>query len=331
MGVDGPDDFDMPRFGDSSSGDPAESRSRVAVEERDRYEYWEDLRAAVAADAWEVAADRFRWQWTSHCERWPAESRPPVDRSGDLPGSWRGDGGRYLDAAANADVERRCEGIAEVERDVVSPAMREIEACDPERQLVGFDHRLKGLDRLKDKVAETLKEQSALTVGEAVADVSDTIRFTFCYDDGRYAVGVRDDIARLKDQGFELDRLKNYWTDALYKGINAQWIVPATGQRFEVQFHTQTSFEAKQLTHRAYERLRSRPVDAREEDDLAGLQGEVSGAVPIPAGATKIPSYPERVRNVGQSYLLRDCHQPERLGQSCGRAPPELLGIRWQA
>jgi hypothetical protein len=298
MSVDGPDDFDLPDFGDSSSGDSAEPRSRVAVEERDRSEYWEDLRAAVAADAWEVAAERFRWRWTSHCERWPAESRPSADRSGDPPGSWRGDGGRYLDAAANAEVEKRCEGIAEVERDVVSPAMREIEACDPDRRLVGFDHRLKGLDRLKDKVAETLKEQSALTAGEAVADVSDTIRFTFCYEDRRYSDGVRHDIARLQDHGFELDKLKNYWKDSQYKGINTQWVVPASGQRFEVQFHTQTSFEAKQLTHCSYERLRSRCADAREEDALSELQREVSKATPIPARAADILNYSERRKYV---------------------------------
>ena len=297
MGADRPDDFDVPDFGDSSSGDSAESGSRVAVEERDRFEYWEDLRAAVAADAWEVAAERFRWQWASHCDRWAAEKRPSADRSEDPPGSWRGDGGRYLDAAANAEVERRCEGIAEVERDVVSPAMREIEACDPERRLVGFEHRLKGQDRIKDKVAETLKEQFPLSVEEAVADVSDTIRFTFCYDDRHYALGVRHDITRLKEHGFKLDKLKNCWADAQYKGVNSQWIVPGTGQRFEVQFHTQTSFEAKQLTHCAYERLRARSADAQEEDELAGLQGELSGAIPMPPGVFSVRNHPERGQN----------------------------------
>jgi hypothetical protein len=291
MGADRPD-FDLPDFGDSSSGDSAEFRSRVAVEERDRSEYWEDLRAAVAADAWDVAAERFRGQWASHCERWAAGSRPSVDRSEDPPGSWRGDSGRYLDAAANTEVEKRCEGIAEVERDVVSPAMREIEACDPERRLVGFDHRLKGLDRIKDKVSETLKEQFPITAEEAVTDVSDTIRFTFCYNNGDYASGVRDDIARLKDHGFELDKLKNCWADAQYKGVNSQWIVPGTSQRFEVQFHTQMSFEAKQLTHAAYERLRSRCADAREEDELAGLQRDVSGAIPVPPDVFSIRNYP---------------------------------------
>jgi hypothetical protein len=299
MGADRPDDFELPDFGDSfdsfdsscSSDNAAGPRSRVAVEERDRFEYWDDLRAAVAADAWEVAAERFRGQWASHCERWPAESRESADprescARGD--GSWRGDGGRHLDSAANAYVEKRCEEIAEVERDVVSPVMREIEACDPERRLVGFDHRLKGLDRIKDKVAQVFNEQSELTVEEVVADVSDTIRFTFCYNEGRYAVGVREDIQRLKDQGFELDRLKNYWADAQYKGINSQWLVPGSGQRFEVQFHTQTSFEAKQLTHCAYERLRAGCADEREDGILAELQREVVEAIPIPARAVGI-------------------------------------------
>jgi hypothetical protein len=293
MGADRPDDFDLPDFGDSSDR-PVEPRSLVAVEERDRFEYWDDLRAAVAADAWEVAAERFRRQWASHCERWPSEVRsqdgPPGERGrpDGPPGSWRGDSGRHLDAAANAYVEKRCEEIAEVERDVVSPVMREIEACDPDRRLVGFDRRLKGLDRIKDKVAQVFNEQSGLTVEEAVADVSDTIRFTFCYDEGRYAIGVREDMQRLQDRGFELDRLKNFWADAQYKGINTQWVVPASGQRFEVQFHTQTSFEAKQLTHCAYERLRVGCADEQEEGALAELQREVAEAIPIPARAVGI-------------------------------------------
>src|ERR1035441_3846790 len=73
------------------------------------------------------------------------------------------------------------------------------------------------------------------------------------------------DLGRLKDQGFELDKLKNSWSDEQYKGINSQWIEPDTGQRFEVQFHTRISFEAKQLTHGAYERLRTQQADSFEQ------------------------------------------------------------------
>ena len=73
-----------------------------------------------------------------------------------------------------------------------------------------------------------------------------------------YTGGAWMDIERLKDQGFKLEKLKNSWSGDQYKGINSQWIEPDTGQRFEVQFHTHISFEAKQLTHPAYERIRTK-------------------------------------------------------------------------
>jgi hypothetical protein len=289
MGADRPDDFDLPDFGGSSDSSDSfhDSRSRVAVEERDRSEYWDDLRAAVAADVWEAAAERFRGQWASHCERWPAGSESRVDR----PDSWRGDGGRCLDAAANAYVEKRCEGIAEVERDVVSPAMREIEACDPERRLVGFDHRLKGLDRIKDKVAADMLFKSR-TPEQALENVKDSVRYTFQYGESAYTEGVYVDIGRLKEQGFEQVELRNSWTDNHYRGINSRWREPVTGQLFEVQFHTQTSYEAKQLTHAAYERLRSPATLDPERDELEALQERVCENVPIPHRAANIADFP---------------------------------------
>ena len=122
----------------------------------------------------------------------------------------------------------------------------------------------------------------------------DAIRYTFQYDEARYTQGVRADIARLKDQGFKLDTLKNSWSDDQYKGINSQWIEPDTGQRFEVQFHTRISFEAKQITHGAYERLRSEQADEFEEMVLEAFQKKVAAEVPVPPGATEIPDYPKR-------------------------------------
>ena len=128
----------------------------------------------------------------------------------------------------------------------------------------------------------------------AVALVPDAIRFTFQYEDARYTRGVYADIERLQEQGFKLEILKNYWSDDQYKGINSQWIEPATGQRFEVQFHTRISHEAKQLTHPAYERLRTLQADALEELLLEAFQKKVTAEVPVPPGAADIPHYPKR-------------------------------------
>jgi hypothetical protein len=62
-----------------------------------------------------------------------------------------------------------------------------------------------------------------------------------------------------------------------------------------VQFHTRISFEAKQLTHGAYERLRTQqPPDAFEQMVLEAFQKKVTAEVPVPPGADGIPDYPER-------------------------------------
>ena len=98
----------------------------------------------------------------------------------------------------------------------------------------------------------------------------------------------------MRDQGFELDKLRNSWSDEQYKGINSQWTVPDTGQRFEVQFHTRISVEAKQLTHGAYERLRTQQPDAFEQMVLEAFQKKTTAEVPVPLGADGIPDYPER-------------------------------------
>jgi hypothetical protein len=124
--------------------------------------------------------------------------------------------------------------------------------------------------------------------------VPDAIRYTFQYQAARYTQGVWMDIERLKGQGFELQRLRNSWSDEQYKGINSQWIERDTGQRFEVQFHTRISFEAKHLTHDAYERLRSKQADMFEELVLEAFQRKVAADVPVPSGATDIPDHPER-------------------------------------
>jgi hypothetical protein len=191
--------------------------------------------------------------------------------------------------AADAEVDRACDRIREVEQRVITPAMRDIESEDPDRTLVGLDHRLKGSDRLKEKVGRILEEQPDRTPDQAIELVADTIRFTFCYSEQHYGDGVRADLDRLHDRGFESARpLKNSWDDAQYRGINSQWRDPESGQRFEVQFHTFISFEAKQITHGAYERIRSPRTPDDEREELVAIQREVTERIPVPRGATGI-------------------------------------------
>jgi hypothetical protein len=250
------------------------------------------------AAKWAEHADVSRRIWGKYLEKWPPEERPPVDTSDDPPGSWRADSIRYLSPADNAEVDQQCDVIADREDKIISPRLREVESCDPDRHLIGFDHRLKGHDRIKEKVYDDMDLLSR-TAHEAISLLPDAIRYTFEYDEARYTQGVRADILRMQEQGFKLEVLKNFWSDDQYKGINSQWIEPVTGQRFEMQFHTRISADAKEITHPAYERLRTHQADELEELVLEAFQRKVSADVPVPIGATNIPDYPEREEEHG--------------------------------
>jgi hypothetical protein len=205
-------------------------------------------------------------------------------------------------------VDRGCDRVREIEETVVTPAMRRIEAEDPDRRLVGLENRLKGRERLAEKVTASLEEQPDLELGDAFAMVKDAIRYTFQYAEEKYSAGILADCARLDAAGFERIDRRNTWGHDHYKGINSRWREPGSGLIFEVQFHTQASFEAKQLTHRAYERLRSPGTPKAEQEAAARFQCEVSAKVPVPPGTTEIPAYRYSLRgtHANKDHLLRD-------------------------
>jgi hypothetical protein len=314
VGVDLPEEADVPPEGHADRRDDQIGGGRTArpggtqAETRSHEECYNDLRIAeakeqsvaaqritakeqAAADTWNGNVKESRWLWAEYQRRWPPEERRPVDTSNDPPGSWRGDGDRFLKVADNSRVEAACDLIADREREKITPALRAIESQDPDRHLIGFDDRLKGRDRIKEKVYDRIEEKNR-TPNEAVSLIPDTIRYTFRYDQASYTRGVWADIERLKEQGFELNKLRNFWSEDQYRGINSQWVDPDTGQRFEVQFHTHISFEAKQLTHDAYKRLRTHQADRFEELVLEAFQRKVAADVPDPPGAADIPAYP---------------------------------------
>ncbi|HEV3380270.1 MAG TPA: hypothetical protein VG142_04755 [Trebonia sp.] len=188
-------------------------------------------------------------------------------------------------------IDQGCDRVRETEELVVTPAMRRIEAEDPDRHLVGFEFRLKGRERLTEKVSNLMDERG-FTTDEAFGRIKDAIRYTFQYRDEHYSSGVRTDVERLKAAGFEPVDLKNSWAEQQYKGINSRWLSPENGQIFEVQFHTEASFEAKQVTHPAYEKLRVGIPSRAEQRQLEHFQRDVTARVPIPPDVTEIPDYP---------------------------------------
>ena len=309
MAVDRGEDGDPPRRhleGPGSPDQPAPTRPTVladperrAAESRLYFALVERV-FSIARDSWSEAAPQLRMTWESIKEKYKhSEATEPIPQAED--GSWRGKGGRTLDAGQNAEVTRGYARICEVGEGVIVPRIVTVEAGDPTRTLAGFEHRIKGEGRLKEKVADLLEPPSTLTASDAFGAIVDVVRFTFAYRETRYTQGVLADVERLKAEGFGLDRLKNTWQSDQYKGINSQWLEPKSGVRFEVQFHTQASLEAKELTHKAYERIRviteRTPAAEQEAAELEAFQGKVNAIVPVPPDVSIIEDYRREQRN----------------------------------
>jgi hypothetical protein len=248
-------------------------------------------RAAAGRAAWPEAVPGLRTAWEEHKERYPDRTRAAPRTEPD--GSWVCGEQRRLDPEQNTEAGKAHADLADEASTYILPALRRVEAADPERKLAGLEHMVKGEDRLKEKMADYLRAPG-VTVREALDEVPDAVRFTFCYPADRYSSGVLSDVDQLKRAGCEVIKLKNLWDADQYKGINSQWRMPETGSRVEIQFHTPESLEAKELTHEAYERIRSGTVTPAEEGELEGFQRQVNALIATPPGTDRIKDFPEK-------------------------------------
>jgi hypothetical protein len=285
-------DRDEPAYADrdepvrSERSEPAQAERGDDGPEATQSQYWDEVPRFV--EAW----SELKNEWPERRESTAAVDA--VDRSEDPPGSFRSDGDAYLSPEQNEQVTEEIGRVRQTEAQV-SDDVRTIERENTAGAwLEGFECRLKGDERLKEKVAEKLKDQGDRPPEDIVREVPDAIRYTFCVQTEEYAEGYHDLKDRFESFGHEMYQCKNLWSDPEYKGINTRWVTPE-GRRFEVQFHTSESFDAKQhVTHEAYERARN-PLTNRAE--LAGIerfQREVSSRIPAPDGVTDIDEFKKK-------------------------------------
>jgi hypothetical protein len=301
---------DDPRAPDAPSL-PLDQANRVAVHRANRAQVEQvyaahherprdDTRGGTAhadghRDSWTEALPSLHAAWEHHQDRYPEHERATPRTHTD--GSWSSGETRRLTPEQNTEATKACADIHDEGERVTLPAMRQIEAADPNRRLAGLKHMLKGVDRLKEKIAERLRYNPGLSTRQAAGEVPDAVRFTLEYSESRYTDGVQADVERLQGAGYKLLKLKNLWAKDQYKGINSQWGTPETGLRVEVQFHTPQSREAKELTHQAYERLRDPLTSKAEETELEAYQRRVNALVKRPPDVFRIEDYPPEKRD----------------------------------
>lgn len=234
---------------------------------------------------------RFQAMWADHERRWPERQHAELGRSADPSGSYRSRSGFELNPERHAETVQAIGRMRETEPSI-STDMRIIEKENAYGGwLAGFDHRVKGDGRLKEKVAEQVAAEPDKSSSAILRKIPDALRFTCCFEPDSYTKGYYDVKARLEGLGHEMYQSTNYWADAEYKGINTRWVTPQ-GQRFEVQVHTPESFHAKEdVTHKAYERIRDLITSRPEFRELHAFQREVSARIQLPKAAVDIADF----------------------------------------
>jgi len=96
---------------------------------------------------------------------------------------------------------------------------------------------------------------------------------------------------RLEGDGFELLVRTNTWDNEEYKGVNTRLRDSESDLIFEVQLHTYESLDAKERTHKAYERINDTRTPVEEVESLRAYQKHVSAQVPQPQDCQDIHNY----------------------------------------
>jgi hypothetical protein len=282
MSVDDPSDDDdrVPEHDHFRPGEmSAEARGREACY-RDLRAYDQALgRASVGGHADEPRFGDGGWKWKG------LELGPEANRVAD-------EGLAVRQAAEGRDAGG---GYGE---EGLTPAMRRVEAELTHGTLVPDTEKfaLKSPDRFKEKLAKMISLEPDITPRDHAARIHDGIRYTFLFEDQFYSAGVRDAENRLACHGYKLIGRKPSWLGKEYKGINSQWRDSASGQFFEVQFHTPASWDAKQQTHDSYEKVQNPATTPEERTRLLAYQREVAASAPIPPGALEFAPYKEEGR-----------------------------------
>lgn len=153
-------------------------------------------------------------------------------------------------------------------------------------ELVGLKHRLKSEDSLARKI-ESEKDAFGGSARKTAQSMSDINRYTMQVPPGNYGQSVKDVLAKLQAEGYNI-RIKNYWSPDAgpYRGLNVALTAP-DGRKIELQFHTEDSLRIKSKTHKDYEEYRVSKDNERRKV-LWDRMVKVTMTIPMPNEALTI-------------------------------------------
>lgn len=163
-------------------------------------------------------------------------------------------------------------------------------------KLVGLDFKIKSVGSLKAKLTKLCENETKSI------PTWDVLRYTFIIDISSFDDTISNIDKQLMEKNIVPDWQGNYFCDGnIYKGLNRNY--KYNELLFEIQYHTEESFNLKQTVHEDYETYRdpatSKEIKCQIFNKLVDKSNEVKN--PIYTGKTcyVVPKPTECINGVG--------------------------------
>lgn len=184
-----------------------------------------------------------------------------------------------------AEADGLLERAASIEPVITGDLQRMAAAV--QARMAGLDYRFKGRESLIRKI-ESKTWRRDVTPARAAANITDVLRYTVLLDGESFVSQYWQLQEQLAASGYQTNKVSNTWRkNAVYKGINTTII--KNGQVFELQFHTEQSFNLKNNElHKLYEEAREISTSTERRAELQRQMVELSRQIPTPPGISTI-------------------------------------------
>lgn len=154
-------------------------------------------------------------------------------------------------------------------------------------KLVGLENRLKSPYSIKRKIEAEVADGFSKSL--SLNKIRDAIRYTTVFKENDFVTRYKAMQYLLAIEGYKTIVVKNTWkNDSAYKGVNT-FIQNEDGDVFEMQYHTQQSFDVKNgLLHKLYEKFRDPKTPIHEKEKLLLEMRKLSSKIKVPEGVELI-------------------------------------------
>lgn len=156
-----------------------------------------------------------------------------------------------------------------------------------ENKLAGLEFRKKTSESLARKIT-TDSQAENISLSKAVSKINDALRYTTIFDSDTFTEEYLKMKQKLIAEGYKIVKVKNTWlVDGPYKGVNT--VVEKDGINFEMQYHTQESFDLKNGSlHELYEKYRDTNTSDLERMKLFKEMLDLSNGLEIPKNIERV-------------------------------------------